>query len=237
MRPLSDSELLDLWERGHLCHLLDRALLALAAVFPEVPYELLADWPIGRRNQSLARLRSLCFGSRLRGWLACAQCGEKLEFEMNAELLAGDGTNPGTTSNEPIIINGRTFRLPSSRDLARAASAIDPGSGAVRIAESCLLGPSRPAEWSEDELSEIGAKLALADPMAEIQVALHCPACGNERERPLDIVSFFWAELESRVRQILVAVHTLASAYGWSEADIFSLSDHRRALYLEMAGS
>jgi len=36
------------------------------------------------------------------------------------------------------------------------------------------------------------------------------------------------------VRRLLVEVHALASAYGWSEQEILSLSDARRRLYLEM---
>jgi hypothetical protein len=32
-------------------------------------------------------------------------------------------------------------------------------------------------------------------------------------------------------------VHTLASAYGWSESEILALSDARRRLYMEMVNA
>lgn len=234
MRTFGETQLLDLWESGCRRHPLDRALLALAAALPETPYENLAGWPLGRRNQALATLYHQCFGPRLRAWIACRNCGEKLEFEMNTELLAGEGTRDGDSVNEPVIVNGRAFRLPTSRDLARAADEIDPVAGAVRIVESCLVEPNGPARWSEEELSEIGEKLAMGDPLAEIRVNVPCPGCGNDGKETLDLVSFLWAEVEARVRRILFDIHILASAYGWSEAEILSMNEHRRSMYIEM---
>ena len=46
-----------------------------------------------------------------------------------------------------------------------------------------------------------------------------------------------WAELEAVARRLAMEVHTLASAYGWSESEILSLSDARRRLYLEMVSA
>jgi hypothetical protein len=118
--------------------------------------------------------------------------------------------------------------------LAVAADETDPITGALRIVESCLVEPSAPGEWSKKELSEIGETLSMADPLAEIQVSVPCPGCGNDGKETLDLVSFVWTEIEARVRRLLFDVHTLASAYGWSEADILSLSENRRSMYLEM---
>jgi hypothetical protein len=234
MRTLNEIEQLGLWERGQRRHPIDRALLALAAALPEISCESLADWPIGRRNQALTQLHCRCFGARLRAWTQCVTCGEKLEIEMDAELLAAGETEPRNRADEPVTAVGCTFRLPTSRDLARAAGKTQPGAGAVSIAESCLCGGSLSAEWSEEDLAAIGDKLSAADPLAETRLALHCPDCGKDWLGTLDMVSFFWTELEARVRRVLSAIHALAAAYGWSEAEILSLSEHRRALYLEM---
>lgn len=235
MRNLSEAELLDLWESGCRRHPLDRALLALAVALPDRSYRSLADWPLGRRNQALTDLYYRCFGPRLRAWTACQNCGEKLEFEMDTELLASGGTWDGDGVNEPVIVNGRAFRLPTSRDLARVADETDPMAGAVRIIESCLVEPNGPARWSEQELSEIGEKFASVDPLAEIRVNVPCPGCGNDGKETLDLVSFLWTQIEARVRRILFDIHTLASAYGWSEADILSMNENRRSIYIEMA--
>jgi hypothetical protein len=73
-----------------------------------------------------------------------------------------------------------------------------------------------------------------ADPQADVQLALTCPACGHQWEATFDIASFFWSEIDSWAHRILREVHTLASAYGWREADILAMSPQRRQLYLEM---
>ncbi|MBU6398887.1 MAG: hypothetical protein KGS61_01085 [Verrucomicrobia bacterium] len=235
MRTLGDAELLCLWERGAGRRPWEQALLALATAVPEESCESLAAWPVGRRNQALARLRCRCFGRRLRAWLACTACGERLEFEMDAQRLAGEDTRAVNGAEEAVNINGRRFRLPTSQDLARAAAESDPETGARRIAEGCLLETGSRIEWSAEELAAIGQQLAVADPHAETGLTFQCPACGRTWEEALDIVGFFWTELEARIRQLLFAVHTLASVYGWSETDILGLSDRRRAAYLELA--
>jgi hypothetical protein len=234
MQTLTEAELLDLWESGCHRHPLDRALLALKRALPNASYESLSDWPLGRRNQALTKFYSQCFGPRLRAWTACRNCGEKLEFEMDADLLAGAETSGCNGLNEPVIVNGRAFRLPNSRDLALAANETDPSAGAVRIVESCLMEPSETVHWSEDELSELGETFALADPLAEIRVNAPCPECGNDGKETLDLVSFVWTEIEARIRGLLLDIHILASAYGWSEADILSMSKNRRSMYIEM---
>jgi hypothetical protein len=76
--------------------------------------------------------------------------------------------------------------------------------------------------------------MALADPMAEVLIELPCPACGTGHDSLLDIVSFFWSELEARAKRLLREIHDLATAYGWTESAILSLSDHRRAVYLDL---
>jgi hypothetical protein len=236
MRKMTDAGMLDLWERGYRRHPLDRALLVLATAYTEAAGEAAADWSIGKRNQALVAVHSHWFGPRLRGWLPCGRCGAKLEFDMDTQGLTAEMTT-GPAPREPVTIGSRVYRLPTSRDLARVLDGTDPHSGAVRIAEACLVADDPPAQWSEEELFETGEQLALADPLAEIRVTLHCPECGNECVEPLDIVLFLWTEIEARVRRILVAIHTLATAYGWSEAEILSLTEHRRAPYLEMVHS
>jgi hypothetical protein len=237
MGKLNDAEVLDLWERGAGRHSLDRALLALGAFRPEAFAESLADWPLGRRNQALLQMHAENFGHQLRGWAACARCGEKLEFDLDTRMLAGAEADVSNNWEQPVSINGQAFRLPSSRDLARAANEPDVAKGAFRIAESCLCENSSAAAWTEEDLSAIGERMASADPLAETLLDLRCPECGHQSAEPLDLAAFLWTEIEARARRILLAIHTLASAYGWSEAEILSLSDHRRSLYLELAQS
>jgi len=170
MRTLSDADLLDLWEQGVCRYPLDRALLILAAVLPDVSYDDLADWPLGRRNRGLAAI----------------------------------------------------------------LQETDPHQASMRLVDHCLLDASAPHSWSDAELEEIGERMALADPQAETRLTLHCPECAHAWGETLDITSFLWTEIEGCARRLLFEIHVLASAYGWTEAEILSLSPHRRACYLEM---
>ena len=256
MRSLSDYDLLHLWEGGLSHHSLDRALLALGAAFPETPYERLAEWPLGRRNAALVELHCSRFGRRLAGWVACASCGEHLEFDLDGQALIEvvaepDGRGSYTDSyDEAIVVNHRSYRLPTSRDLARAARETDPRRAAICIAENCCLPPSPSNEleagsasvspfdsWTDDDLDAIGELMALADPLAETRLSLHCPTCERDWQETLDSAAFLWAEIEARARRLLLEINTLASAYGWSEAEILSLSEFRRARYVEMVQS
>lgn len=228
MRTLSNSELLELWERGTALHPIDRGLHALAFAMPQQPYEALADWPLGQRNTALAELHTACFGPQLEGWVACPECSERLEFAINANEFNVAPSQP------EITVHGHNFRLPTSRDLARIATESDPHDAALLLAEQCCLEGFDAAGCSEQDLDEIGIHLAEADPMAEMVIRFDCSECGHVWDEPLDIVAWLWGEIDGRARKLLFEIHTLASTYGWSESEILSLSERRRRLYLEM---
>jgi hypothetical protein len=234
VRTFSSSDCLNLWESGASLHPLDQGLLALGAALPDTPGETLADWPLGKRNMALAQLRCSSFGPRLLGWTACPRCGEKLEVEVDARLLADGVADQVHASEDPIVVNGRSFRLLTSRDLAKAAQETDVRLASIRLVESCRLETGESPDWTAEELDQIGQRLAMADPLAEPRLALRCPGCGIEWEETLDIVSFLWREIEARAKRLLFEIHALASAYGWTEKEILSLSEQRRTLYLAM---
>jgi hypothetical protein len=227
MRALTNFDLLDLWERGSGLHPLDRALLALAASQPSEPYAALADWPLGKRNAALARLRQQCFGSALTGWVACPQCGERLEFSLDAGMLL----QKRSETTEPLTVDGRRIRALTSRDLASVVEEIDESAAARKLLRLCC---AEEREFTEEELEVLDDLLAEADPLAETLLEFNCDACSHRWQEPLDIAAWLWAEIEARARRLLYDVHTLAAAYGWTEREILSLSEPRRALYLEL---
>jgi hypothetical protein len=227
MKALTNPDLLELWERGTGLHSLDRALLAIAAAEPAEPYAALADWPLGRRNAALARLRRECFGAALEGWVACPQCGERLEFSLDLEMLFQERSNAaaGPTAQDC------SFRTLTSRDLASVAAEIDERAAAQKLLRLC---GAQEREYSAEELEALGERLAEADPLAETLLEFACAACDQRWQEPLDIAAWLWAEIEAHARRLLHDVHTLAAAYGWTEREILSLSEPRRAVYLDM---
>jgi hypothetical protein len=230
MRTLTQVDTLALWESGRTLHPIDQGLLAVKTAFPETRDESVADWPLGRRNRALAELHCACFGPRLSGWTACGECGEKLEFNVDGHALMQTGA---ATAVEAVPIGERTFRLPTSRDLARITKAADGMDAARTLLDLCLVAGDA-AAWSEEEIEEVGERLAAADPLAEVRLDFKCPACGEAFEESLDLAAFLWSELEGRAKRLLLDVHLLARAYGWSEGEVLALSPARRKFYLEM---
>ena len=234
MLALNNADFLTLWETGRRLHPLDRGLLAIgSSLSPHDVQDSVADWPLGRRNRALAELRTLYFGSRLEGWTVCGECGEKVEFDTDCRTLA---TSSDPCAGACLSIEGSTFRLPTSRDLARVIDEQDAHQAASRIVESCIVerGVGHPGTWSAGEIDLIAEQMAQADPLAEISLAFECPICHHPIEETLDLATFLWSEIESRARRLLAEVHALASAYGWAESAILALTDARRESYVQM---
>ena len=87
----------------------------------------------------------------------------------------------------------------------------------------------------ETALQAMVREMERADPQSNLHIRLACPACGHRWQALFDIVSFLWAEINHWAERTLRAVHVLAGAYGWREADILAMSPTRRQMYLEMA--
>jgi hypothetical protein len=85
----------------------------------------------------------------------------------------------------------------------------------------------------DDVLAALDAALTTADPQADLELAVECPACGRASTTRFDIASFLWSEVEQFALGMLREIHVVASAYGWSESQIIALGSRRR-LYLEL---
>lgn len=234
MQAFSNIELIALWERGLGLHPLDQGLLALSAALPTVPPETLADWSLGKKNRALIKLHCSCFNPRFQAWACCGSCGEKMEFELEAAAFLEGEFDEGPSERSPVTVKGRSFRIPTSRDLAQAARASDARAAALFLIERCRIDGNESPVWCEDDVEEVGQAMAEADPLAEPRVSLCCPACRREWAEALDLTAFLWAEINARVKRLLWETHTLASAYGWSQREILSLSQATRSFYIEM---
>jgi hypothetical protein len=227
MRALSATELLSVWELGSRQVPLQRALTMLAAASPEASSDSLANLTIGQREARLLALREMTFGSEVAGVTVCPECRDKIELSFNcSDVRPAMETEP--PAELAVQSNGRKvrFRLPTSADVFA-------GGSAEQLFERCLL--SGGDNLTKNFVSTVAEKMSSADPMAEIHLALNCPSCGHKWGAPFDIVAFFWREIGAAARQLLREVHTLASAYSWTGAEILALSPARRRLYLQMA--
>lgn len=242
MSALSAAEVLTLWESGHALHAVDRALVMLGTAFPEHSRDELAALPLGQRDAGLLALRQSAFGDRLSASARCPGCAELAEFELSCNALR--------VMDEPIVsaqleLAGYTVtvRALNSFDLATAAMSAD-ALGAQRRLMACCVTEARrgdepvaPDELPDTLCESIGAAALAADPAAERLLDLQCPRCGHLWQVALDMTHLLWSEIAARARRVLLEVHLLAHAYGWSEADILAMSESRRASYLQMVSA
>ncbi|RNF86933.1 hypothetical protein [Streptomyces botrytidirepellens] len=171
-----------------------------------------------------------------------------------------DGSAPGSDGSLRVEEGEWTvaFRLPTVADIetaARTAAAeadadltVDADDRAARarslLLARCVVSAVRagrpvPADRLPSELPErVRQRLAdaaeQADPAADVTLNVACPECGEATRAELDIASYLWTELDSWARDLLLDVHLLATAYGWTEPEILALSPLRRRYYLEL---
>jgi len=241
VRDLSAAELLSVWERGVDQPPVARALLLLAAAWHETPLDALADLEVGGRDRRLLELRRRLFGGRLVGLAGCPGCGERLEVELAVDDLAAPEPAGGLQVVACELAGYRLrARLPTSNDLLAALGEPDRGAARARLLERCLLTAERdhaavPASALPQEVAAaLAARMAEADPQADMRLALDCPACGRSWQEPFDIAGFLWSEVDAWAERTLRDVHALAAAYGWSEGEVLALGARRRRRYLEL---
>lgn len=257
MVHLTERELLGVWEEGWDRSPVERALLLLARAWPSEGRSVLEALPVGRRDARLLQLRRSLFGPSVTAATTCPACGEHVEMDFSLSQLGAeephDAAEPNGGEPEATQVPDRftveeggyevTVRLPDSRDLATVLEETGPGrEGEARVVllHRCVLGARRAGRpvsrdrLPDEVLSSVARRMEQVDPHADLHASLTCPECGHGWRAPFDVVSFLWSEIEGRARRILLEVHTLASRYGWSEAEVLALSPTRRRLYMEL---
>jgi hypothetical protein len=246
-RGLAAADILDVWERGAGQHPIERALTMLGAAFPEQTRGQLAGLSIGRRDGHLFAVRAHTFGRLLEARADCPACGERPELTLDLEQLGLGESGPASPSPDPpgdLALDGYAlrFRLPCSDDLAAVAGLPSDEAARRALVRRCVLAatladaPCDVDALPEPVLAALAERMDELDPLATVDLALTCPACGHGWQTSLDIGEILWSEIAGTARRLLQEVHTLARAYGWREADILALGATRRRAYLEMVG-
>src|SRR5689334_15541191 len=110
MTPLTEVELLAVWEKGLEQTATERTLHLAACAWRADPAEV-ARLPLGRRDALLYDLHEACFGSALTCEVDCPACAERLELELTTTQLrvaapaqeAADVATPeGTVTVRPV---------------------------------------------------------------------------------------------------------------------------------------
>ncbi len=242
MVQLTASDLLRIWETGERQSSVEQALTVLAVAYPERSYEQLLDLSLGERDRLLLGLRSSLFGPNLQAFAQCPSCAQRLEFSFDVTQMSAPPWEPPSAS-ESLSVAGfhLSFRLPCSRDLLLLSTHNHRQQARRQLAHCCLQtasgGDAQPLtadELPDAVIQKLAEHVLKCDPLQEIVLKLVCPACDRCWHPLLDIGTFLWCEIAACAKRLLHDVHTLAQAYGWSEAEILSLAPRRRQAYLEM---
>jgi len=241
MRGLSSMEVLALWEAGLHENNARRAVTWLATACKGEPVQALAELPLGQRDARLLELRERTFGSRISGLAICPACGEQVQADFEIDQVRTDAAVVGPPGRVNSGGYSARFRLPDTVDLEAAAEAPDAPAARQILMQRCIIEPRR-ADGTPVAMQDLppafvtllAREIATADPQADVELALNCPGCRHEWTECFDIAKFLWVELQECARRLLGEVHELASAYGWNEEAILSLTPARRAAYLDM---
>lgn len=234
---LSASTLLSLWEAGVTYAPAARPAALLAAAAGET-VEAVARLPLGQRDARLLEWYVAYAGPRLEALADCPQCRVPVELEFDA---ADVGRPAGAGAPVCVAEDGweLSWRPPDTFDFCDAAAAATAEAAREVLLARCLTRQGE--EGNQAPPAQLVAKLmdlaATADPQADVQLELACPACNAAWQVPFDIGAFLWTRLQAEALRLLAEVHELAAACSWSEAAILALSPARRAAYLQLARS
>ena len=240
MPTVSAADLLSYCERGARLHTIDRALGLLALAMPDRDPAELARLPLGVRDGLLLRTRRAIVGPRIEAQDSCRACGARVEAALDCDAITAASTPPAPSWS--LDLDGYRIRLRplDSRDAAEAAQAADVERARFVLLQRAVTSVERdgivpPLESIPAHLVEqIVESLPSHDTGAELAIEFRCPSCERRWTAVLDVASFVWRELVARAQRLLLDVHTLATAYGWTESEILALGSSRRAAYVSL---
>ncbi|GAA2302402.1 hypothetical protein [Streptomyces violaceusniger] len=161
--------------------------------------------------------------------------------DVNADVGVGAYGNVGVGADSGAYGDaasdshgGEAEREPTAASRARRALLARCIVSAHRSGQPVPVDRLPAAELPEPVQRRLAEAAERADPAADVTLNVACPECGEATRAELDIASYLWAELDHWARDLLLDVHLLATAYGWSEPQILALSPLRRRYYLEL---
>ncbi|RYD45555.1 MAG: hypothetical protein EOP63_00910 [Sphingomonadales bacterium] len=232
MANVSLSVLFDHWPitPGAAAHGRLAALLRAAGAEAD---PLAAD-TLGARNRRLIALHDDLVGGAIEAQVACAGCATANSFVVPKDVMrALPPAAPDALVGLSFREHELTYRVSTMADIAAVGEEAD-----LRLAmlDRCAMGSDRvpAAELDRAALEAIEARFDEIDPLANIVVGSACSGCGMAIAASVDLAAFVATDLDRLHAILLRDVDFLASAYGWSEADILALPAERRARYVAM---
>ena len=239
MRQLSSQDVYRIIEWGDDKHPVDRAIVLLQAAAPHLSRDELIRLPLGRRDALLLQLRAGTFGDTFEFLVRCPKCTAAFEFSVTMQqilLTPPDAGLGGVIEEDGFQLR---YRLPNSGDLAAVLNFADPVIARQALLGRCMIarqdGAAVPlSAVPEQMIGAASTAIAEQDPQSDIVFKNTCRECGYVWRSTLDIIEYFWAELDAYALRLQDDVHRIAQAYGWTEDVIIAMPVQRRKRYLEL---
>lgn len=202
----------------------------------DVP-QLIRHLNLGDRVALILQVRKFVFGDTMQCVLNCPNCQEPLSIDISVNSLvqppAKSFTNEYSLKFEDFTLTLRPIEAADLEALTENCSSLNPKEKLVRL---CIVSskPALPEKLTEEFIVAVSSKLEEIDPQADIVLNLTCPSCNRPFQAPLDVESFFFEEMASRVKQLEKEIHWIALNYHWSEDSILSLPLAKRKRYIEL---
>ncbi|HRF06912.1 MAG: hypothetical protein ABTR27_06795 [Candidatus Competibacter phosphatis] len=192
---------------------------------------------VADRQYLILRLGALLGGEQLWLKLRCAACDAWFDVDLRRNELpvraAAEGypwisLQLGARHIEAVVPNGED---------QQAIAALDDAAAMQRLLRRCIRrvdgaapGEEFFARLSEADIEALDEALDDLAPAVCDRLQVDCPECHHSQQAPLD----HYAQLGIDEYVFYDEVHTLASHYHWSEADILDLPRSKRQRYLDL---
>jgi len=243
LKPLTATEVLQVWEESSGQPLIDKSIRLLAKACSVSNPDQLFHLSIGDRDARLLRIREWMFGYTLRNKVNCPKCAETIEWETNTRDLHLKSYSQDLSVKKFYLESNDysvQFRLPDSLDLFEITKEPKSEDSGKKMISNCILTITKndikcvPDDLPLSVWEALSDRMSEEDPQADIRMNLTCPACRHDWEANFDIAGYLWTEINNWARRILAEVSLLAKAFSWSEQDLLNMSPYRRQLYIEL---
>ena len=195
--------------------------------------EELSGLHAGDRDRMLAEIYQRIYGQRVQSTVDCGQCGEAFDLDFSlSDLLQ---SLHSAELPEPVeqfddgsyaLADGLRFRLPTAED-EYAVMGLAPEDAESELLRRCIQ--AMPEDFDPEESAErVQAAMESVAPIVDLELDARCPECGNEQQVHFDLQNFLLSSLVTERGKLMTEIHSLASSYGWSLADILNLPRSQR---------
>jgi len=217
------------------------ALCSCTADGKPVLEQTVIDMPVGQQMEALLALADMSDALPFSWGFQCAgsECRNENEFVLTAGELSAlaDRFRGQETVEVPVASHLLTVRRPTGRDQAEWLEAPQGIEAAAMLRRIVVSPPLEELEHDGLQLAEVEEAVDDAmdefDPLPGFHMQVVCPECATISTTAPQLTAAALQRLAGAQEALLDEVHTIASRYHWSEAEILNMPGWRRQGYLE----